>query len=448
MAVEGRNAPLPLMWLDMLFALGVLGVCGFLLAAAVSDAEAKSRYVEQLLNALLFPLGASMVSFGLWATHRVNPVYDTRIYAFEEILGFKFSIIGVKSYHLLRPFSGLASACYAMLAVAMTVVAGAQGCTRRERNFLTATVVAGACGFALYFLCPVVGPLTAFRPLYPNALPDLGPDAPLLVAVDRSAAQRHAVPPYDLGAAHLVQPRNAAGEVEDEPQGIRDPDALGRHGPGRYALVDGCCRRRTTRRCRAVGIRALARSRAGATLDDRHGVRGPDSLVAGGDPSRLAAPRPPADAGLDHRPGNGWLASWSTAAVGRAAIDLLASGSGRSARTRNLVQGRELPRSPIFRSPSPEKRMMPLASRGAAAGISLSRLATCQKHQRGDRGEAETPRVIRPPWFAANQPCRLCGSQRSLRCCSSLRPLLPLRARGSRNAAAHRTATSAVRRQR
>ena len=81
MAVEGRNAPLPLMWLDMLFALGVLGVCGFLLAAAVSDAEAKSRYVEQLLNALLFPLGASMVSFGLWATHRVNPVYDTRIYA-------------------------------------------------------------------------------------------------------------------------------------------------------------------------------------------------------------------------------------------------------------------------------------------------------------------------------------------------------------------------------
>jgi hypothetical protein len=192
MAVEGRNAPLPLMWLDMLFALGVLGVCGFLLAAAVSDAATKARYVEELLNALLFPLGASMVSFGLWATHRVNPVYDTRIYAFEEILGVKFSIIGVKSYHLLRPFSGLASACYTMLAVAMTVVAAAQGCTRRERHFLTATVVAGACGFALYFLCPVVGPLTAFRPLYPNALPDLGPDAPLLVAA--TGAPRNGMP--------------------------------------------------------------------------------------------------------------------------------------------------------------------------------------------------------------------------------------------------------------
>src|SRR2546430_7679759 len=27
------------------------------------------------------------------------------------------------------------------------------------------------CGFALYFVCPVVRPLTAFGPLYPAALP-------------------------------------------------------------------------------------------------------------------------------------------------------------------------------------------------------------------------------------------------------------------------------------
>ena len=77
---------------------------------AVPDAEAKSRYVEQLLNALLFPLGASMVSFGLWATHRVNPVYDGRIYAFEEILGFKFSILGVQVVPPAATFQRLASA--------------------------------------------------------------------------------------------------------------------------------------------------------------------------------------------------------------------------------------------------------------------------------------------------------------------------------------------------
>ena len=193
MAVEGRNAPPPLLWLDMMFALGVLGVCGFLLAAAAApDAEAKARYIDQLLDALLFPLGASMASIALWSTHHVNPVYDGRIYAFEEILGFKFSIIGVTSYHLLKPFSALASLCYTMLAVAMTVVAGAQDSVLRERNFLRATVVAGVCGFALYFVCPVVGPLTAFGPLYPGALPDLPPDAPLLIAP--TGAPRNGMP--------------------------------------------------------------------------------------------------------------------------------------------------------------------------------------------------------------------------------------------------------------
>jgi len=193
LAVEGRSAAPALLWLDMLFALGMLGVCGFLLAAAAApDAERKSRYVEQLFNALLFPLGASMVSFGLWATHRVNPVYDGRVYAFEEILGFKFSLIGVQSYHLLSPLSRLATACYTTLALAMTVVAGAQGSVRRERDFLTATVVAGACGFALYFVCPVVGPLTAFGPLYPDALPALAPDGPLLIAP--TGAPRNGMP--------------------------------------------------------------------------------------------------------------------------------------------------------------------------------------------------------------------------------------------------------------
>jgi hypothetical protein len=193
MAVEGRNAPVPLMWLDMLFALGMLGTVGFLVAAAAApDAVAKSRYIDQLLNALLFPLGASMVSFGLWSTHQVNPVYDGRVYAFEEILGLQFSILGVQSYHLLRPLSAVASGCYATLALAMTVVAGAQGSATRERQFLTATVVAGACGFALYFLCPIVGPLTAFGPLYPQALPALGPDAPLLIAP--TGAPRNGMP--------------------------------------------------------------------------------------------------------------------------------------------------------------------------------------------------------------------------------------------------------------
>lgn len=183
LAVEGSHAPMPLLFLDMMFGVGVLGVCGFVVAAIVaSDSEGKWRYTEQLMDALLLPLAASMVSFGLWSTYRINPVYDGRIRAFEEILGVKLSLLAVRSYPQLRPFSGIATVCYITLGFAMTVVAAAQGSARRERDFLTATVAAGACGFALYFACPVVGTLQAFAPMFPGALPLVPLDAPLMTA--------------------------------------------------------------------------------------------------------------------------------------------------------------------------------------------------------------------------------------------------------------------------
>jgi hypothetical protein len=183
LAVEGRGAPPALLWLDMLFGLGILGALGFIVAACVaSDARAKSNCVGQLLDALLLPLGASMVSYGLWATSGLNPVYDTRIYAFEEILGLKFSVLGVMSYRMLNPISALATACYTLLALAAMVVALMQPKPYRERDVLTAILAAGACGFCLYFVCPVVGPLTAFAPTYPGALPLLSSTAELISA--------------------------------------------------------------------------------------------------------------------------------------------------------------------------------------------------------------------------------------------------------------------------
>jgi hypothetical protein len=47
---------------------------------------------------------------------------------------------------------------------------------------LTAAVVAGALGFALYFACPAVGPHQAFGPPYPNAWPPAPSGAPLITA--------------------------------------------------------------------------------------------------------------------------------------------------------------------------------------------------------------------------------------------------------------------------
>jgi hypothetical protein len=169
----------------MLFALGVLGAAGFVLAWTMApDPEARSTYRDQFIDALLLPMGASMVSYGLWATFRVNPVYDPRIYAFEQILGIRVSLLSAKSYVMLAPFSGIATACYNLVAVAIAIVAARQPDARRQRDVLTATLVSGACGFVLYFVCPVVGPVVSFGPFYPSSLPVLPLDPALLMAVE------------------------------------------------------------------------------------------------------------------------------------------------------------------------------------------------------------------------------------------------------------------------
>jgi hypothetical protein len=181
--LEGRGAPTQLLLMDVLTGLGAIGVLGYVLAARRAGAgQDRERYLGQLMDALIVPAGASMASFGLWSTGRINPVYDGRVYAFEEILGFKFSLLGVQSYRLLAPLSAAATACYGILPLAIALVAAAQKDPQREQGLLTATVVAGAAGFAMYFYCPVAGPLHAFSPLYPNALPPISADAALITA--------------------------------------------------------------------------------------------------------------------------------------------------------------------------------------------------------------------------------------------------------------------------
>jgi PAP2 superfamily protein len=193
LAVEGTKGPPALLWLDMLFGLGVLGTFGFVLAGYLArDPDAKAKYFAQLTDALLVPLGASMVSYGLWATSRLNPVYDTRIYAFEEILGIKMSLWSAQAYVSLGPLSAVAGACYNLVAVAVVVVAAAQKEPGREQDVLKATLVAGAFGFALYFVCPVVGPVFSFSEFYPHTLPVVPLDAALPMAI--TVAPRNCMP--------------------------------------------------------------------------------------------------------------------------------------------------------------------------------------------------------------------------------------------------------------
>jgi hypothetical protein len=181
--VEGGSAPRQLRLLDTLSALGALGVLGFLAAAVNADsARSRERYIERLTTALIVPMAASMASFGLWSTSAINPVYDGRVYAFEEILGVKFSLLGVQTYRLLPAVSAIATGCYGLLPLAVALLAAAQKDSRAEHEVLMATVFAGAAGFALYFFCPVAGPLHAFKSIYPDALPAISATGPLITA--------------------------------------------------------------------------------------------------------------------------------------------------------------------------------------------------------------------------------------------------------------------------
>jgi hypothetical protein len=193
LAFEGTGAPPAMLWLDMLVGLGGLGVFGFMLAAYASeDRAARSSYLGQLGDALLLPLGASMCSYGLWATFRVNPVFDPRIYAFEEILGVRFSLMSARSFLWLRPLSAVASACYNLIAVGIALTASAQPTRARGEDVVHATLIAGACGFALYFVAPAVGPEVSFGPFYPWTLPAVPLQPALLMAVE--GAPRNGMP--------------------------------------------------------------------------------------------------------------------------------------------------------------------------------------------------------------------------------------------------------------
>ena len=149
------------------------------------------------------PLGASMVSYGLWATFRVNPVYDPRIYAFEEVLGVKFSLWSAQAYGILTPLSAVATACYNLVAIAIAVVAAGQRERGREQEVLNAVLISGACGFALYFVCPVVGPVVSFGPYYPDTLPTVPLHSTLLMAV--GGAPRNGMPSLHTIWALLIR---------------------------------------------------------------------------------------------------------------------------------------------------------------------------------------------------------------------------------------------------
>lgn len=134
------------------------------------------RHLARLRDALVIPLGVALTPFGLWTTYSLNPVYDLHLYAFDQLLGFHSTILGVASYRALAPLSTVASLCYLAVPIGIAVVGYRQEDPQREIEILFAAVLGSVVGFALYHVCPVVGPLHSLGSPYPDALPVIPPE--------------------------------------------------------------------------------------------------------------------------------------------------------------------------------------------------------------------------------------------------------------------------------
>jgi hypothetical protein len=203
--------------------LGPLGIASFVWSAYhARDPYTRGDHIDHLAAALIVPVAASMVAFGLWSTYGVNPVYDARIFSFEDILGLRFSLIGMRSYALLSPLSGVATFCYFTVAVGVVVTAIQQQRVTNRIDTLWSSVIVGAIGVVLYFVCPVVGPLQAFAS-YPAALPATVSGWPLIIASE--GVPRNGMPSLHAAWALLIW-FNAAGLERGVRHGLRAFAAL------------------------------------------------------------------------------------------------------------------------------------------------------------------------------------------------------------------------------
>jgi hypothetical protein len=193
LSLQYAGAPSPVPLMAAFVAIGAWGAIGYVAAAFCAPSrEARVDVLSRLGDALVLPAAASMLAFGLWSTYRVNPVYDIRLYAFELVLGAPFSAIFLRLFSLMWPLNSIASGCYAALPLGMVLVAAVQPGRARQTTVLTTAIVAGGCGFLLYFLCPAAGTLMAFGAPYPPSLPTTLADASLTIA--RVGEPRNAMP--------------------------------------------------------------------------------------------------------------------------------------------------------------------------------------------------------------------------------------------------------------
>jgi len=153
-----------------LLALGAIGFVHFGYSAT-HDTGLRAAWQREMPGALIVVLGVAVTPFFLWVSHRINPVEDLYILAFEDTLGIRPSVLGVRLFNAFPLFGLVCAICYIALPLGIVVLQALQPPERTESDIVVAFVSIGAIGYALYFVFPVVGPLTAFGAAYPDHLP-------------------------------------------------------------------------------------------------------------------------------------------------------------------------------------------------------------------------------------------------------------------------------------
>jgi hypothetical protein len=156
-----------------LLALGAIGVLQFGYAA-IRDAELQAALQRELPAALIVVLGVAVTPFFLWISHWINPVQDLYVLAFEDTLGIRPSVLGVRLFNGFPLFGLVCAICYIALPLGIVALQALQRPERTENDIVVTFVLITVIGYTLYFLFPVVGPLTAFGVAYPDHLPAIG----------------------------------------------------------------------------------------------------------------------------------------------------------------------------------------------------------------------------------------------------------------------------------
>jgi hypothetical protein len=185
-----------------LLALGAVGL-GCIVVRAIEDSPERTVWRGRLAAALYVPLATSMTPFFLWLSGRINPVYDLYVFAFEDTLGVRLPVLAVRLFEDVPAIGTVSGICYYALPLGIAALFVLQERGRMQADILVGFALSALIGFSLYFVFPVVGPLTVYGDAFPDALPPLGSVVAKALVIE-TGAPRNGMPSLHTAWALLI----------------------------------------------------------------------------------------------------------------------------------------------------------------------------------------------------------------------------------------------------